>query len=46
MQIKAKAFTHELKYSAICQAVLPLGVAMYNELGRFTLIELNNPFSQ
>jgi len=45
MQPKNKKFSQKLSFVAKCQGVLPLGVVLYNELGYFSLLVLNNALS-
>jgi hypothetical protein len=42
MQIKNKAFEFELDFSAKYQSALPFGAVLFNEKGRFCIIELNS----
>jgi hypothetical protein len=42
MKMREKAFDHEFSYSAKYQSLMPFGLALFNELGYFSVIELNS----
>lgn len=42
MKLKEKVFEHEFAYSAKFQSIMPFGVALYSELGFFSIVELNS----